>query len=139
MSAEALKKYWSKEYLDRIMKSSFFWDQASLIQARPRYETKGRVEILKELFKSGITLGISSRGMGTTRESEGKTLVNDDFELVAFDFVSNPSTRGAFLEPVNLNESVSYDKKIVTSGRVCTQYCKVEGLVHEILGEIGEM
>jgi hypothetical protein len=95
--------------------------------------------ILKELFKSGITLGISSRGMGTTRESEGKTLVNDDFELVAFDFVSNPSTRGAFLEPVNLNESVSYDKKIVTSGRVCTQYCKVEGIVHEILGEIGEM
>tara|TARA_B100002019_G_scaffold291460_1_gene311682 strand:+ start:53 stop:679 length:627 start_codon:yes stop_codon:yes gene_type:complete len=94
--------------------------------------------ILKELFKSGITLGISSRGMGTTRESEGKTLVNDDFELVAFDFVSNPSTRGAFLEPVNLNESVA-DKNIVTTGRVCTEYCKVEEIVHEILGEIGEM
>ena len=94
--------------------------------------------ILKELFKSGITLGISSRGMGTTRESEGKTLVNDDFELVAFDFVSNPSTRGAFLEPVNLNESVSNDN-VITDGRVCTKYCKLEGLVHEILGEIGEM
>ena len=94
--------------------------------------------ILKELFKSGITLGISSRGMGTTRESEGKTLVNDDFELVAFDFVSNPSTRGAFLEPVNLSESVSPEKTVVTSGRVCTQYCKLEGIVHEILGEIGE-
>ena len=94
--------------------------------------------ILKELFKSGITLGISSRGMGTTREHEGKTLVNDDFELVAFDFVSNPSTRGAFLEPVNLNESVSSDSKVVTSGRVCTKYCKVEGIIHEILGEIGE-
>ena len=53
-------------------------------------------------------------GMGTNRESEGKTLVNDDFELVAFDFVSNPSTRGAFLEPVNLNESVT-DKNIVTT------------------------
>ena len=51
MSAEALKKYWSKEYLDRIMKSSFFWDQASLIQARPRYETVGRVEVLHEIFK----------------------------------------------------------------------------------------
>jgi len=94
--------------------------------------------ILKELFKSGITLGISSRGMGTTREHEGKTLVNDDFELVAFDFVSNPSTRGAFLEPVNLNESVSSDAKVVTNGRVCTKYCKVEGIIHEILGEIGE-
>jgi|MGYP003964470503 hypothetical protein len=95
--------------------------------------------ILKELFKSGITLGISSRGMGTTRESDGKTMVNDDFELVAFDFVSNPSTRGAFLEPVNLNESVSPELKVVTEDRVCTKYCKLEGIVHEILGEIGEM
>tara|TARA_B110000444_G_C18849248_1_gene604234 strand:- start:432 stop:1061 length:630 start_codon:yes stop_codon:yes gene_type:complete len=95
--------------------------------------------ILKELFKSGITLGISSRGMGTTRESDGKTMVNDDFELVAFDFVSNPSTRGAFLEPVNLNESVSPELKVITEDRVCTKYCKLEGIVHEILGEIGEM
>lgn len=95
--------------------------------------------ILKELFKSGITLGISSRGMGTTRESDGKTMVNDDFELVAFDFVSNPSTRGAFLEPVNLNESVSTETKVVTDDRVCTKYCKLEGIVHEILGEIGEL
>ena len=95
--------------------------------------------ILKELFKSGITLGISSRGMGTTREHEGKTLVNDDFELVAFDFVSNPSTRGAFLEPVNLNESVDKTNSVVTEGRVCTKYCKVEALVHDILSEIGDM
>lgn len=95
--------------------------------------------ILKELFKSEITLGISSRGMGTTREADGKTLVNDDFELVAFDFVSNPSTRGAFLEPVNLNESVDKTEKVTTKGRVCTKYCKVESLIHEILGEIGEV
>lgn len=93
--------------------------------------------ILRELFKSGITLGISSRGMGTTRESEGKTLVNDDFELVAFDFVSNPSTRGAFLEPVAMNESVD-KSKTVTSGRVCTKFCNVESIIHEILGEIGD-
>ena len=95
--------------------------------------------ILKELFKSGITLGISSRGMGTTREHQGKTMVNDDFELVAFDFVSNPSTRGAFLEPVNINESVSDTERVVTEGRVCTKYCKLEGIIHEILTEVGEM
>jgi hypothetical protein len=77
--------------------------------------------------------------MGTTREHEGKTMVNDDFELVAFDFVSNPSTRGAFLEPVNLNESVNLENKVFTEGRVCTKYCKVEGVIHEILGELGEM
>ena len=55
--------------------------------------------ILKELFKSGIKLGISSRGMGsveTVNEGDAQQ-VQDDFELIAFDFVSNPSTHGAFL------------------------------------------
>ena len=50
MSMIDLKNYWSKEYLDRIMETSFFWDQASLIQARPRYETKGRLKFLNEIF-----------------------------------------------------------------------------------------
>ena len=44
-SAEKVKTFWSKKYLDKIMKSSFFWDKASLIQARPRYENKGRMEL----------------------------------------------------------------------------------------------
>jgi len=61
--------------------------------------------ILKELFKSGIKLGISSRGMGSVkevmREGENTVEVQPDFELIAFDFVSNPSTHGAFLSPVN--------------------------------------
>ncbi len=118
--------------------TKMWWDDNNLVGTVEVLGTPSG-NILKELFKSGITLGISSRGMGTTRESEGKTLVNDDFELVAFDFVSNPSTRGAFLEPVNLNESVSHQEKVVTDGRVCTKYCKLEGIVHEILGEIGEM
>ena len=61
--------------------------------------------ILRELFKNGIKLGISSRGMGSVeqvREAEGDVMkVGDDFELIAFDFVSNPSTHGAFMRPVN--------------------------------------
>ena len=66
--------------------------------------------ILKELFKAGIKLGISSRGLGSVKElKEDDTLqVQPDFELIAFDFVSNPSTHGAFLHPVN--ESVQVDK-----------------------------
>jgi hypothetical protein len=117
--------------------SKMWWDGDSLVGEVHVLSTPAG-NILKELFKSGITLGISSRGMGTTRESEGKTLVNDDFELVAFDFVSNPSTRGAFLEPVNLSESVDPTKSVTTEGRVCSKYCKVEGIIHEILGEVGE-
>ena len=56
--------------------------------------------ILKELFRGGIKLGISSRGLGSIKtESKGEEVQND-FELIAFDFVSNPSTHGAFLHPV---------------------------------------
>ena len=64
MSADELKRYWSKEYLDRIMETSFFWDQASLIQARPRYETKGRVKVLQEIF-GNTTLGDSRKPLVT--------------------------------------------------------------------------
>ena len=79
--------------------------------------------ILKELFKSGIRLGISSRGMGSVKEMMGEgeeTLeVQPDFELIAFDFVSNPSTQGAFLSPVNEGKKIPVDKyagvnKIIT-------------------------
>ena len=115
--------------------TKMWWDSNDLIGEVEVLGTPSG-NILKELFKSGITLGISSRGMGTTREHEGKTLVNDDFELVAFDFVSNPSTRGAFLEPVNLNESKTINTN--ETGRVCTKYCAVESIIHEILGEFGD-
>ena len=57
--------------------------------------------ILKALFGSGITIGISSRGMGSVSENmnEGTVEVQDDYELLCFDFVSTPSTQGAFLFP----------------------------------------
>lgn len=61
--------------------------------------------ILRELFKSGIKLGISSRGLGSIKQEAKGDEVQQDFELIAFDFVSNPSTHGAFLSPVN--ESVN--------------------------------
>ena len=58
--------------------------------------------VLKELFRNGITVGISSRGMGSVKEnmSEGTVEVQEDFELLCFDFVSTPSTHGAFMTPV---------------------------------------
>ena len=62
--------------------------------------------ILKALFGSGITIGISSRGMGSVSENmnEGTVEVQDDYDLLCFDFVSTPSTQGAFLSPKGLNE-----------------------------------
>ena len=87
--------------------------------------------ILKELFKSGIKLGISSRGMvETVTEDTGDqvTQVQPDFELIAFDFVSNPSTHGAFMHP--MNESVDKD---LPAGRTCGEYCKVESIINDIM------
>ena len=91
--------------------------------------------ILKELFKSGIKLGISSRGMGsveTVNEDDGDqvTQVQPDFELIAFDFVSNPSTHGAFMHPTGVNESVNRNQPV---GRTCGEYCKVESIINDII------
>jgi hypothetical protein len=84
--------------------------------------------ILKELLRAGILLGISSRGMGSTRQLEGnKVEVQEDFELIGWDFVSNPSTHGAFMTP--MNESVI--NQIGTD--VCGDYCKAQDLMREII------
>jgi len=58
--------------------------------------------ILKDLVKAGVKLGISSRGLGTVKEGMGGTvMVEDDFQLICFDIVSEPSTPGAYLAPKN--------------------------------------
>jgi hypothetical protein len=53
--------------------------------------------ILKSLIKSGVTLGISSRGIGSTKKEGDKQVVQDDFQLICWDIVNEPSTPGAFL------------------------------------------
>jgi hypothetical protein len=67
--------------------------------------------ILKELFKNNITVGISSRAMGSvTPIGEGLVQVEDDLDLICWDFVSTPSTYGAYMKPVGgLRESVDYN------------------------------
>ena len=55
-------------------------------------------KILKDLVKAGIKLGISSRGLGSTKNVKGDVMVEDDFQLICFDMVSEPSTPGAYLK-----------------------------------------
>ena len=90
--------------------------------------------ILKELFKSGIKLGISSRGLGSveTIGESGAQEVQPDFELIAFDFVSNPSTHGAFLSPMNesVDMSNAYEQR-----PDCGIWCRTEQLIHDIITE----
>ena len=86
--------------------------------------------ILKELFKSGIKLGISSRGLGSVKEiaeadGDDTVEVQPDFELIAFDFVSNPSTHGAFLSP--MNESAGQENPKTSKNT------KIESIINDIL------
>lgn len=92
----------------------------------------GKIEILptpsgniaKELLKAGIRIGISSRGMGSVKPiGEGKVEVQDDFEIVCWDLVSNPSTQGAFMN--NLNEG--------KGSLVPNKYNKVNQIINDII------
>ena len=84
--------------------------------------------ILKALFAAGITVGISSRGMGSVEENinEGTVTVQDDFELLCWDFVSTPSTQGAFMEiKNNINEIKNKLPKY--------KYTNVNNIIRDIL------
>jgi hypothetical protein len=82
--------------------------------------------ILKELILADLTVGISSRGMGSVKKiNEDTDQVEDDFQLVCWDFVSNPSTHGAFL---TVNESVDNSKQNI--------YEEAELLIRDLICEL---
>ena len=62
--------------------------------------------ILRSLCGDNIKLGISSRGMGSVHEANGTTIVEEDFQLICFDFVSEPSTTGAFMMQENKQPNI---------------------------------
>jgi len=66
--------------------------------------------ILKDLIGAGIKLGISSRGLGSVKEAMGSTVVQEDFELICFDMVSEPSTPNAYVYPKE--QGRMYENKI---------------------------
>jgi len=68
-------------------------------------------EIAKSLVNSGVQLGISSRGLGSVKETTEGTVVEHDFQLICFDLVSEPSSPGAFM---NLRESKQRESNIFT-------------------------
>ena len=81
--------------------------------------------ILKELFRNGITVGISSRGMGSVEESaDGTLMVQEDFDLLCWDFVSTPSTPGAYMSPTTLKEGVETPT---------ANYTKIHNIIRDII------
>ena len=65
-------------------------------------------KILQQLVNDGVKLGISSRGLGSVKESMGQTIVQEDFELICFDIVSEPSTPDAYVYPKDKNPRTSF-------------------------------
>ena len=80
--------------------------------------------IVKEIIKAGHTIGISSRGTGSVDQTnEGHLEVQDDFDLVCWDFVSNPSTHGAFMNPISLQEGKA----------AVSKYLNLDSIINDIL------
>ena len=82
--------------------------------------------ILKELIKAGISVGVSSRGEGSVKQIGEVLEVQDDFNLICWDFVSTPSNPGSYMSPAMLNEALS-------AAKTFDKYSKVDKLIKEIL------
>ena len=82
--------------------------------------------IVKALIDSGISVGVSSRGMGSLKPmGENMMEVQDDFELLCWDFVSTPSNPGSYMMTVGLNESIQHNPT--------KDYSKVNNIIRDIL------
>lgn len=69
-------------------------------------------KILKSLVEAGVKIGISSRGVGSTKKDGDRHVVQDDFQLICWDYVSEPSTPGAFMLPEGKKISATEVRKI---------------------------
>ena len=112
--------------------TKMWWDGDSVMGKIEVLDTPSG-KILKELVKSGVKLGISSRGLGSVKQTNGETIVEDDFQLICFDMVSEPSTPNAFLAPqrgagisVSMPETIN---KYISEGKDN----KIDSLIDSIL------
>ncbi len=102
--------------------TSVWWDNKNVMGKVKVLDTPSG-QVLKSLVESGVKLGISSRGMGSVHESAGQTIVEDDFQLICFDFVSEPSTPNAFM----MQEAKNF------KNRVFTKADRINRLLNEVL------
>jgi len=99
------------------------WWNGSDVMGKAKVLDTPSGKILRSLVESGVTLGISSRGMGSVSEGSGQTMVEDDFQLICFDFVSEPSTPGAFM----MKEAKDYENQVFTKAD------RINRLLNEVL------
>tara|TARA_R100000008_G_scaffold18554_2_gene9410 strand:- start:2783 stop:3388 length:606 start_codon:yes stop_codon:yes gene_type:complete len=82
--------------------------------------------ILRSLVDGGAQLGISSRGLGSVKEQSGETIVQDDFQLICFDIVSDPSTPGAFMRVT---------ENTIPENKIFTKKDRINRLINEIVNK----
>ena len=99
-----------------------WWDNKNVMGKVKVLDTPSG-QVLKSLVSSGVKLGISSRGMGSVQESAGQTIVEDDFQLICFDFVSEPSTPNAFM----MQEAKNFNNQVFTKAD------RINRLLNEVL------
>ncbi len=107
------------------MVTKMWWDGKNVMGKVKVLDTPSG-NILKNLVKGGVKLGISSRGLGSTRKEGGKTIVEDDFQLICFDFVQEPSTPGAFM----MNEA-----RIRKQEQIFSKADRLNRLLNDITGK----
>ena len=105
------------------MVTEVWWDEKSVMGKVKVLDTPSG-NILRSLVESGVKLGISSRGMGSVSEAKGQTIVEDDFQLICFDFVSEPSTPNAFM---------MREAKDLSTPNVFTKADRINRLLNEVL------
>lgn len=91
------------------------WWQGKDVMGKVKILETPSGKILRSLVESGVKLGISSRGLGSVKEKAGVTMVEDDFQLICFDFVSEPSTIGAFM---NLSERKNVSTNLTKADKI---------------------
>ena len=104
--------------------TDYWWD-GDKVMGTIEILTTPSGNILSELIKNGILVGVSSRGMGTIEQRGGMMEVQDDFSLLCFDMVSTPSNPGSWMRPVSLNEGLDINYK--------NKYDKVNSIITDII------
>ena len=106
------------------MITEVWWDDKN-VMGKVKVLNTPSGKILQALVNDGASLGISSRGLGSVHESTNGTIVEDDFQLICFDFVSEPSTPGAYM---SISEGKSYEEP-----NVFTKADKINRMLNDIL------
>ena len=99
------------------------WMEGNNVMGKVQVMNTPAGKILQELVNGGCKMGISSRGMGSVREDKNSTIVEDDFQLICFDFVSEPSTPNAFM----MKEAKEFKDKVFTKAD------RINRLLNEVL------